>query len=237
MDTDRIIVAIGGGEIKLKSTALIDRYIADLTKARAGDNKPKALFFPTASHDSFRYFNAFRKTYSSDMQFKLDIALLAKCDITIEHIQEKIEVADLIYIGSGDTPYMVDLWHERGIDKLILEAYNRGTIIAGISAGANVWFDKYHSDIDVRASGLSNYSIHPGLGIIKGIVCPHFNIHRDSFLNVVSDTNCSPAYGISNNSALVFRNEMLVGSIGYPSYVYFQDDYDNKLYRVNPITY
>ena len=55
------IIAIGGGEIKNKTTLEIDRYVASLAKEHAGENRANALFIGTASHDSMPYFNSFRK--------------------------------------------------------------------------------------------------------------------------------------------------------------------------------
>ena len=45
------IVAIGGGELRERTTLGIDEYIANLAKERAGDRRANALFIPTASHD------------------------------------------------------------------------------------------------------------------------------------------------------------------------------------------
>ena len=45
------IIAIGGGEIREKTTLKIDEYIAGLAKEHAGDKRANALFIPTASHD------------------------------------------------------------------------------------------------------------------------------------------------------------------------------------------
>lgn len=47
----RAIVAIGGGEIRTRGTAAIDREIIRLS----GKKNPKLLFIPTASSDSERY--------------------------------------------------------------------------------------------------------------------------------------------------------------------------------------
>ena len=63
---DKILIAIGGGEIKNKTTLKIDNYIANLAKARAGEKRATALFVGTASHDSMPYFNSFRKTFTSN---------------------------------------------------------------------------------------------------------------------------------------------------------------------------
>ena len=54
---DKYLIAIGGGEIKNKTTLKIDEYIASLAKIHAGGKRANALFFGTASHDSMPYFN------------------------------------------------------------------------------------------------------------------------------------------------------------------------------------
>ena len=54
---DKIIVAIGGGELRTKETLEIDRAISELAKKRAGEKRAYALFIGTASHDSMPYYN------------------------------------------------------------------------------------------------------------------------------------------------------------------------------------
>ena len=205
----RTIVAIGGGEIKTKTTLQIDEYIANLAKKRAGEKRAVALFIGTASHDSLPYFNSFRKTYTSNFDIKADIALLTKKDIPMEHITEKIEKADLIYIGGGDTLYMLEVWEKTGMKELILDAYNRGVILSGLSAGAICWFEKIYTDSEKISGG--EYVVRDGLGVLKGIMTPHFNL-REEFVEV-SKNYQEPAYAVEDNSALVFVNEELQGSL------------------------
>ena len=53
---EKIIVCIGGGEIRTKQTLEIDRFLAELATRHAGEeNRPLALFVGTASHDSMQY--------------------------------------------------------------------------------------------------------------------------------------------------------------------------------------
>ena len=73
---DKYIIAIGGGEIKSKTTLKIDEYVAALAKKHAGDMRATALFVGTASHDSMPYINSFRKTYTSVFDIKADVALM-----------------------------------------------------------------------------------------------------------------------------------------------------------------
>ena len=72
---DKYLVAIGGGEIKNKTTLKIAEFVSELVKGKAGDRRANMVFFGTASHDSMPYFNSFRKTYTSVFDIKAEVAL------------------------------------------------------------------------------------------------------------------------------------------------------------------
>lgn len=203
---DKIIIAIGGGEIKNKTTLEIDRYVANLAKEHAGDKRANALFIGTASHDSMPYFNSFRKTYTSVFDIKAEVALIVYGEMDIERIKGKIENADCIYIGGGDTVYMLEKWKEVGLDQLILKAYNDGKIICGLSAGAICWFETMYTDYLLMRGESSEYTIKSGLGVLKGTACPHFNEREKDFVKNMLDKNIEWAYAIENDSAIEFKN-------------------------------
>jgi len=209
----RTIVALGGGELKTKTTLQIDEYLAGLAKAHAGENRAYALFLPTASHDSMPYFNSFRKIYTSVFDIKADVALTVYGEMDYEKIAGKIAKADLIYAGGGDTKYMIDTWREKGLLPLILDAYQRGVPIAGLSAGAICWFQTMYTDYNIVRGASNEYDILSGLGVLNGAVSPHYNLRKAEFDPIVQTNGYSPAYGVEDNAALVFENEMLVGSL------------------------
>lgn len=204
---DKIIVAIGGGSLAEKTTSSIDKYIADLAKQRAGDRRAVGVFIGTASHDSMPYFNTFRKTYTADYNLKADCVLSVYGEMNDEKIKTKFEKADLIYIGGGDTLFMLDLWKKRGIYDLVLGAYNRGVIIAGLSAGAICWFNQMYTDSQFE-NGNDNYeySIHPGIGMIDGICCPHYEERAADFDKEVISLDYENIWAIEGNAAIVFKN-------------------------------
>ena len=205
----RTIVAIGGGELRYKTTAAIDAYVAGLAKKRAGERRARALFIGTASHDSLPYFNTFRKTYTSDFDVKADVALLTKKDIPMEKIAEKIALADALYVGGGDTLYMLEVWERTGMIGLILDAYERGTVLAGLSAGAICWFKKMYTDSDVSAQ--SGYAVHDGIGLIDGIMTPHYGSRRE--FDDVAAGYALTAYAAEDDAAIVFKDGVLAGSL------------------------
>ena len=127
---------------------------------------------------------------------------------------EKINNADCIYSGGGDTVYMLEKWRETGLDKLIIDAYNRGVIIAGLSAGAICWFEDMYTDYEIMRGQSSEYVLKKGLGILKGTMCPHFDERETDFLAAVKNNGIKNAYAVENDCALMFVNEQLTKVIG-----------------------
>lgn len=210
---DKKIIAIGGGEIKNKTTLEVDRYIAELAKQHAGEKRANALFIGTASHDSMPYFNSFRKTYTSVFDIKAEVALIVYGEMNMEKIAGKIEIADCIYVGGGDTVYMLEKWKETGLDKLIIDAYEKGKIICGLSAGAICWFTDMYTDYEIMRGQSSEYVLKKGLGVLDGTMCPHFNEREKDFTNAMISNNISCAYAVENDAAIEFTNGQFTRAI------------------------
>ncbi len=207
----RTLIAIGGGELRERTTLKIDEYIANLAKKRAGERRACALFIPTASHDFMPYYNTFHKVYTGVFDIKTDVALSVFKDVDMEKMRAKFEKADVIYVGGGDTVFMMESWKQTGLLALIQDAYNRGVILAGLSAGAICWFSDIYTD-SLSTNGDEKYSMFTGLGWKKGVISPHYNERMLDFDKIVC-YNYACAYGIENDSALLFQDEELIGSI------------------------
>ncbi len=228
----RVIVAIGGGEIKDKSTLPIDREIAAMVYASAEGRRPNALFVGTASHDYMPYFNSFRKTYTSELGMKADVAMTVFKKTEYARLEEKFALADLVYVGGGDTLFMLESWKESGILPLVKDAYERGVIIAGLSAGAICWFEEIYTDS--RMAGREGYSLCRGMGWLKGTACPHYNLRRGDFLSAVKGTGVK-ALAVEDNCAVVFENERPVRVLSSGGRAFYVED-KGKLTEEKEIT-
>ncbi len=207
------IIAIGGGELRERTTLKIDEYIAKLAKERAGENRANALFIPTASHDFMPYYNTFHKVYTGVFNIKTDVALTVFKDVDLEKMKAKFDKADVIYVGGGDTVFMMEHWKKSGILPLIEDAYERGVILAGLSAGAICWFSDIYTDSQmVNGDGEEKYSMFHGLSWINGIISPHYGSRMLDFDKIVC-YNYDRAYGIEDNAALVLEDGKILGSV------------------------
>lgn len=214
------IVAIGGGELKWKETMNIDRFIVSF----AGKPSPKALFIPTASGEPQAYMDSFHATYQDDLKCDTDVLRLLENADDEASIKAKILGADIIYVGGGNTKHMMAVWREKQVDKLLHAAYEKGTVLSGLSAGAICWFEFGDSDSDVNPV--------KGLGLIPAICCPHYNdikrrpfdlrmqkqtlagialedfsafVMQDSDYKVISCRSHSNAYLLQNQSGVVHK--------------------------------
>lgn len=206
------IIAIGGGELRERTTLKIDEYIAALAKARAGENRANALFIPTASHDYMPYYNTFHKVYTGIFNIKTDVALTVFKEVDMEKMSAKFQKSDVIYVGGGDTVFMIEHWKKTGLLSLIEDAYRRGVIIAGLSAGAICWFSDIYTDSQAALGEGDKYAMFQGLSWINGKISPHYGSRMLDFDKIVC-YNFHCAYGIEDDAALVIENGEIVGSV------------------------
>lgn len=165
------IVAIGGGEIAREETEPIDQYICDL----AGSATPQVLFVPTASGDASEYCDTFDSYYGDTLGCETRQLLLHGDGVEREEIRTNIDWADVVYVGGGSVPLLLDCWQTHGVDQLLYEAYQEGTVMTGLSAGAMCWFTRALSD---SVAG-TEFTMIDCLGWIDHLACtPHAGAGR-----------------------------------------------------------
>jgi dipeptidase E len=204
----KAIVAIGGGNVRTRGTAAIDREIIRLS----GKKHPKLLFIPTASSDAERYWTNVQKYFGGFLKCRTDVLFLLRKRLSKAQIRRKVLSADIVYVGGGNTLMMMRVWRRLGVDRILKQAYEKGIVLSGMSAGSICWFESGHSD------SLSFY--HPrkwefinvkGLGLIKGLHCPHYNSmtlgvpRRRHFRDMIRKTG-GTGIAIENNCAMEFIN-------------------------------
>ena len=203
------LVCIGGGEIpRIKNgiqlpyeTKEIDEEIVKLSEKE----NPKLLFIGTASTNSYNYFLVIKKIFE-DLGCIVSNLDLLKENIDINEVKNEILNTDIIYVGGGNTKFMLEKWRKLGVDKFLVEAYNKGIVCSGLSAGSYCWFKL-------------NYDLLEGLGIINAINCVHYEQKdkeaREKFYNVIKETrldgialeNCVALEIVDDNMKIIKSNQ------------------------------
>jgi dipeptidase E len=173
------IVALGGGDIgRLGSpveTTAIDKEIIRLT----GKSHPRLLFIPTASSDSESYYEAVNKYFGRELGCKTDVLYLIKEKTTGKEIESKIMNSDIVYVGGGNTQKMIRIWKKTGTDIILRQAYDKGIVMSGISAGAICWFRQGNSDSRKYHNPNAGLIKVSGLNWINALYCPHYDEEKD----------------------------------------------------------
>jgi peptidase E len=111
----------------------------------------------------------------------------------------------IIYVGGGNTKSMLAVWREWNLDKILYKAYQKGIVLAGISAGANCWFEECNTD-----SVPGPYTMLPALGFIKGSFCPHYDgepNRRPSMHALIREGAILPGLAADNSAAIHLVDE------------------------------
>lgn len=173
------IIAIGGGEIGKPGfpieTASIDKEIIRL----ADKKNPVLLFIPTASGDAEGYFDTVQKYFGKKLGCKVEVLYLLKEKNTPKQIKDKIFSADIVYIGGGNTLKLMKALRKFGVDDVLKQAYKKGIVMSGISAGAICWFRHGNSETRKIKNAEIPLTKVSGMNIFPILLCPHYDFQKD----------------------------------------------------------
>lgn len=193
------------------------KYVASLT----GKENPKICFLPTASGDAPGYtMNWFE--YCTGLPI---LPYVQRSFISSYRQKESFKNVftnmDAILVGGGNTLNMMAIWKVQGMDIALREAYEKGVVLGGGSAGSLCWFE--HGTTDSRPGKLTTVE---GLGFIKGSHSPHYDGESERKLlywSKIKSGEYKSGYACDNKAGIYFENEEVkeVVSLDEKSNAYF----------------
>lgn len=198
------IVALGGGGFSMeKDGTLLDDYVLSLIDAQ----RPRVCFLPTASGDADHYVVRFYRRFSAHCEAS-HISLFRR-DQGGRGVEEDLAShllgQDLIYVGGGNMVSMLGVWRAHGLDDILLEAWHRGIVLCGPSAGSLCWFEE----------ALSAFHGPPrrvrGLGLLPYSNCVHYDAEparRAEYHHLVGE-GMRPGFAADDGVALHFQGTHL----------------------------
>lgn len=206
------IIAIGGGGFLTASEPGLDRYVLE----QSGMDKPRIGFIATASGDSA---SALVKFYTRFSTLSCHPSHLSFFDRTPD-LSSWVAAQDVIYVGGGNTKSMLAVWRAWNLPNLLDHAMRKGTLLAGISAGAICWFNSGVTD-----SMEGNLQPLPCLGFLSGSCCPHYSgepERRPAYEGFVGTGAMQGGIAIDDGAAVHFINgkpsSIIAGRLGASAY-------------------
>tara|TARA_X000001036_G_scaffold222940_1_gene208649 strand:+ start:789 stop:1481 length:693 start_codon:yes stop_codon:yes gene_type:complete len=190
---EKKIIAIGGGGFTHQADESLDQFVVDQSKKINN----KIGFLATASNDDKKkislFYTRFENTESELSHFNLTS--------DVNGFSEWILNKDIVYIGGGNTKFMLEIWKNNMLENIFKKAYESGIILSGVSAGAVCWFEWILSD-----SVSPGFKPLKGINLISGSCTPHSsNIERiNQFQQDIKNGKLPHGIAIDDGVAVVF---------------------------------
>ena len=192
--TRKILIAGGGF-----NTAFI-RYMATLT----GKPRPRVCYLPTASADSANGIIAFYRNCSGLDVVPFDQESFIESLSQHQGWDEVFLSMDAIVVSGGNTLNQQAIWKAQGIDVVLRQAWDRGIVLGGASAGSLCWFEE--GTTDSRPKALSTVAC---LGFLKGSHSPHYDREpgrRPLYQKLIGSGQMKPGYACDNDAGIYFED-------------------------------
>jgi dipeptidase E len=192
--TRKILIAGGGfGEAFI-------RYMATLT----GKPRPRLCYLPTASADSpAGSINWFRQCAALNVVPFVQESFIASTRQTLGWDEVFLSM-DGIVVSGGNTLNQQAIWRAQGIDVVLQQAWDRGIVLGGASAGSLCWFEE--GTTDSRPKELSTVQC---LGFLKGSHSPHYDREKDrrpTYQRLIASGQMKPGYACDNDAGIYFED-------------------------------
>jgi peptidase E len=198
--SERQIVAAGGALLLDTGPLKLERYILNAT----GKAKPRICFVPTASGEDLSYVNRFFESYA---RFGLELEVLRFFRRTPADLRDYLFGFDVVQVGGGNTRSMLAVWRHWGFDAVIREAWERGIVLCGSSAGSICWFEEGLTD-SVAGELISMDC----LGFVAGSHCPHYDAEKERrpfYQRLVGNGSIRAGYACDDGAALHYVGDRL----------------------------
>ncbi len=202
---ERRIALLGGGFSTDEDGVLDDWLLGHARSAR-----PKVCFVPTASGDAPGYVERFLAAFGP-RACEPSVLPLFQRESDDEGLRAFLLAQDVVYVGGGNTANLLAVWRAHGVDRLLREAHERGTLLCGISAGANCWAESSLTDSYGPLTHLPD-----GLGLLPGSVCPHYDGEpgrRPVYRSAVAAGTLPPGWALDDGAAALFTDGRLTEAV------------------------
>jgi len=115
---------------------------------------------------------------------------------------------DAVIVGGGSVANLCAVWRVHGLDDVFREAWNRGVVLSGASAGAICWFAGGPTD----SFGRELRVFSDGLALLPHSYCPHYDSEerrRPAYQRAVGDGSLPDGWATDDGVALHFVDDTL----------------------------
>jgi len=163
--------------------------------------RPRVLFVLTASGDDKNYLSMMYQAVSS---LGVDVNHLALFTQPNAPVEQVIDEADVIWVGGGSVANLLSLWRLHKVDVAMEAAWNKGTVLGGVSAGSICW----HAGGPTDSFGPTLEPVTNGLRFLpfgNGVHYDSEEQRRPLLHKLIANQTYPLAYATDDRAAIVYR--------------------------------
>jgi peptidase E len=199
--TPTILAMGGGGFTSSPGDPALDELVLELS----GRREPRVLFLPTASGDPTEQIAAFHSTFGGRAALATVLSLFRRHGDP-RSLREIVLAHDVVYVGGGSMRNLLAIWAAHGLDAILREAWERGIVLAGLSAGAMCWM------IGGVTKSFGPPEAIAGLGFLRGSLSVHADAELERlpvYLDAVLRGELPGGWAADDGVGLVFEGPEL----------------------------
>lgn len=156
MTTPRILATSGGFLAEDRYNARVPGPTFLEALRLSGKDRPRVLFVMTATGDDTNYLAL---SYQAMRGLSVEPDHLVLFNYPNQPVEEALGRADVVWVGGGSVANLLALWAVHGVDVAMRDAWERGVVLGGVSAGSICWHvggptDSFGPTLRVVTTGL-----------------------------------------------------------------------------------
>ena len=127
----------------------------------------------------------------------------------IPDLRAHVLAQDVVWVSGGSLLNLLAIWRAHGLDRILAEAWERGVVLAGGSAGALCW----HEGGTTASRGPDISALSDGLGLLPGSLAVHYDSdprRRPAHQAAVASGELPEGYALEEGTGLVYQGTTLV---------------------------
>lgn len=209
------ILATSGGFVAgrrtfLRPGPLIDLAL-DLARPHEPDRRLRMAALNTAGGDQAVWAARLHEAFYGRDDVDLTVVTLFTMP-NVDDLAEHLLTRDVIWVGGGSVANLLAVWAVHDLAPVMREAWHRGVVLSGVSAGSLCW----HVGGTTDSFGPDLRAVTNGLGLL-----PYGNgVHYDSeaqrrplLHRLVGDGTLPTSYATDDGAGLLYRGTRLVEAV------------------------
>jgi len=167
----------------------------------SGKERPRVLFVMTATGDDPA---RLAMAYQAVSRLSVDADHLSLFTMPNQDVEEAVGRADVVWVGGGSVANLLAVWRLHGVDDAMRAAWERGAVLAGVSAGSICW----HVGGPTDSYGPTLQLEKPALGLLpfgNGVHYDSEEQRRPLLHSLVADGSLPTSYATDDRVGILYE--------------------------------